>query len=189
MLNLKSARYSFISSRDDIGLLFKMGVSQGVIDEDHHEYIREILSFNEVTAHEVMTPLIDVVSIERKQSIRHCIKLIDATRFSRIPVYEDRVDNIIGYVYYRDLMDDLQIESIDDLLIKPDFVPSTKKIHDLFHMMQEKKVPIVFVVNEFGAVDGIVTKEDIAEEIVGRYRPAIITRKNLSIRCPREGLF
>ncbi|HSV97064.1 MAG TPA: hemolysin family protein [Spirochaetota bacterium] len=167
LFNLELGKYSFVSSRDDIGLLFKLGMAHGVIDEDHHDYITEILSFNRVTAYEVMTPLIDVVSVERKKGIRHVIRLIEETRFSRIPVYEERVDNIVGYVYYRDLLMDTGVRSIDQILNKPHFVPSTKKIHELFHEMKEMNLTVVFAVNEFGAVDGLVTREDIAEEIVG----------------------
>ncbi len=167
LLNLEHGKYSFVSSRDDIGLLFKLGMAHGVIDEDHHDYITEILSFNSVTAYEVMTPLIDVVSVERKKGIRHVIRLIEETRFSRIPVYEERVDNIVGYVYYRDLLMDTGVRGIDQILKEPHFVPTTKKIHELFHEMQEMNLTVVFVVNEFGAVDGLVTREDIAEEIVG----------------------
>lgn len=167
LLDLRSGRYSFVSSRDDIGLLFKLGMAHGVIDADHHDYITEILSFNMLTAYEVMTPLIDVVSVERKKGIRQVIRLIEQTRFSRIPVYEERVDNIVGYVYYRDLLMNSAVRSIDQVLKEPYFVPSTKKIHELFHEMKEMTLTMVFVVNEFGAVEGLVTREDIAEEIVG----------------------
>ncbi len=82
-------------------------------------------------------------------------------------MYEDRVDNIVGYIYYRDLLMDAGVRSIDQVLKEPHFVPSTKKIHELFHDMRETGLTMVFVVNEFGAVEGLVTREDIAEEIVG----------------------
>lgn len=160
-------RYSFISSRDDIGYMFRAGVSEGVLDEDHHGFVDEILTLSQVTAYEVMTPLIDIVSIERRQSIRQLIGLISEKHYSRIPVYEDRVDNIVGYVHYRDLLVDTGIRHIDEILTKPHFVPSTKNLHALYHEMLEQDIPVVFVVNEFGAVEGMATREDIAEEIVG----------------------
>lgn len=167
VLDIKSAQANFLKSRDEMGLLFKLGVDEGIIDESHHDYIDEFLTFNQIYANEVMIPLIDVISIERKQSIRTAIKLFDKTNFSRIPVYEDRVDNIVGYIYYRDFLKNTNIKNIDEVLKFPHFIPLTKKIHSLFHEMQDDKIPIVFVVNEFGAVEGIITKEDIAEEIVG----------------------
>jgi putative hemolysin len=167
MLNIKSSQTNYLKSRDEIGMLFKMGVNDGIIDKSHHGYIDEFLTFNQICANEVMTPLIDVISIERKQGTRMAIKLFDRTNFSRIPVYEERVDNIIGYLHYRDFLKNTNIKNIDEVLKKPHFIPLTKKIHSLFHEMQDNKIPVVFAVNEFGAVEGMVTKEDIAEEIVG----------------------
>lgn len=167
ILNLESIKYPIISSRDEIGTLFKLGESEGIIDEDHRHFVSEILSFREVTANEVMTPTIDIISTEKKQSIRYLAKLIEKTRFSRIPIYEDRVDNIIGYVHYRDLLKNNKIKKIDEVIKKPYFVPATKMIYELFMEMQKSETPIVFVVNEFGAVEGLITYEDIAEEIVG----------------------
>lgn len=162
-----SERYSFISSRDDIGYMFKVGVSEGVIDEDHHGFVDEFLSLSQVTAYEVMTPLIDIVSIERRQSIRQLVGLISEKNYSKIPIYEERVDNIVGYVYYKDLLLNTGIRHIDEILIEPHFVPSTNNIHDLYHEMLEHDISVIFVVNEFGSVEGMATKEDVAEEIVG----------------------
>jgi len=88
----------FTASRDEIGILFQIGEREGIIDKNHQELVSEILIFHEKTASEVMTPTIDIISIEKRKSINYLIKLIEQTRFSRIPVYEDRVDNIIGYV-------------------------------------------------------------------------------------------
>jgi putative hemolysin len=165
--NLTEQGSSLVVSKDEIGFLFKRSVDDGIIDKDHHDFINEFLSFNEVTAHEVMTPLIDIVSVENRQSVRQLVKIIDRTKFSRIPVYEGRVDNIIGYVNFHDLMENSGVGKIGDILNKPAFVPSTKNIHELYHEMQANEVDIVFVVSEFGSVEGLLTNEDIAEEIVG----------------------
>ncbi len=167
VMKYETSRYTFTGSREDLGMLFELSASEGLIDEEHHDYINEILSFNQVTAYEVMTPLINIVSMERKQSIRQLIKVIDETGYSRIPVYEGRVDNIIGYVYYRDMLKKRKVKSIDQIIRKPKFEPSTKKINSLFTELQKDKNLIVFIVNEFGAVEGMITMEDIAEEIVG----------------------
>lgn len=167
ILNIKSAETPFIISRDEIGTLFKFGVSEGVIDQSHNEFIRDILRLHEITVIEVMTPIIEIVSIEMKSSIRQLVTIIENTRFSRIPVYLNRVDDITGYVYYRDIMNRKKIQSIDSILHEPYFVPATKRIDDLFIEMQKEKLHMVFVVNEFGGVEGLVTTEDIIEEIVG----------------------
>ncbi len=165
--NLKSARYSAIGSRDEIGTLFRIGEKEGIIDKDHHNFVSEILTFHEVTANEVMTPTIDVKSIEKKEKIKNLVGLIENTKFSRIPVYEGRVDNIIGYTHYKDIIINKNVKKVEDILKKPYYVPATKKISELYIEMQDDKVPLVFVVNEFGGVIGLLTIEDIAEEIVG----------------------
>lgn len=167
VLHFDNTSYSLAASRDEIGMLFQIGEREGIIDKNHREFVSEILSFHDTTANEVMTPTIDIVSIEKKQSIKQLIRLIDKTLFSRIPVYEDRVDNIIAYVHYRDLLEKKEVGKIEDILHKAHYVPETKKIHEIFLEMQEKGSPLIFVVNEFGAVEGLVTPEDIAEEIVG----------------------
>jgi CBS domain containing-hemolysin-like protein len=167
ILNIKSAETPFVGSRDEIGTLFKFGVSEGVIDQSHNEYIRDILRLHEITVIEVMTPIVEIVSIEIKSSIRQLVTIIENTRFSRIPVYINRVDDIAGYVYYRDIMNRKKIQSIGTILYEPYFVPATKRIDDLFIEMQKEKLHMVFVVNEFGGVEGLVTTEDIIEEIVG----------------------
>ena len=167
LFNFESSHYSQIHSKDEIDILFRIGEREGVIDKNHQDFVSEFLSFHQITANEVMVPTIDIVSIEKKKGIHQLVKLIDKTRFSRIPVYEDRVDNIIGFIFFRDLLEKKEIQSIDDILQKPYYIPETKKIFELFQEMQEKKIPLVFVVNEYGGVEGIVTPEDIAEEIVG----------------------
>jgi putative hemolysin len=167
IMHFDNTSYSLTATRDEIGMLFKIGEREGIIDKNHGEFVSEILTFHEVMANEVMTPTIDIVSIEKKHTVKQLIRLIDTTLFSRIPVYEERVDNIIGYVYYRDLLENREVVKIEDIMHKPYYVPETKKIHELFHEMQMNKTPLVFVVNEFGAVEGLVTPEDIAEEIVG----------------------
>lgn len=167
ILKLESSGYSAIGSRDEIGTLFRMGEKEGLIDRDHHNLITEILSFHEVTANEVMTPTIDIRAIEKKQSVKQLVKLIEETRFSRIPVYEERVDNIVGYIHFKDILKNRGLRKIEDILKKPYYIPSTKKVSRLYVEMQDNKIPVVFVVNEFGGVNGLITIEDIAEEIVG----------------------
>lgn len=156
-----------ISSRDEIDTLFKAVEKGGIIESQHYIYFNQILSFRDVRANEVMTPLIDIISIEKNQSPKQCIHLIEKTRFSRIPVFEQRVDNIIGYIYYKDILKNKSVKNLEQIIRKPYFVPSTKKIYELINEMEEYEIPIVFVVNEYGAVEGLLTDEDIAEEIVG----------------------
>ena len=167
VLGIQKVDQPLIRSKDELDLLFQIGEREGLIDEEHQVYISEILSFKEITAYQVLIPTIDIISTEINSSIKNLVSVISETGFSRIPIYEDRVDNIIGYVFYRDIIQNEKVKKISEIMQKPYYIPSTKNIYDLYNEMQETKTPIVFVVNEFGAVIGMVTHEDIAEEIVG----------------------
>lgn len=156
-----------MKSRDEIVVLFRIGEEDGVIDLDHQRFITEMLSFKHITVREIMTPTIDIVSIEAGQGIRELAGIVANTKFSRIPVYENRVDNIIGYIHYRDLLKKRQAKRAEDLMQKVHYIPMTKKVSEIYADMQEKLIPVYFVVNEYGAVVGMVTHEDIAEEVVG----------------------
>jgi putative hemolysin len=155
-----------VKSRDDIDAFFQIGKNEGVIDEDRHEYLEEILSFKHTLAYEVMTPIIDVISVGVNTSIRELVNLIASKKFSRIPVYEGEEDNFIGYVYYKDIVLS-KPDSIKDIILPPVFIPETKNIFEIFKDIQKKRHPFYFVVNEYGDTTGILTFEDIAEEIVG----------------------
>jgi putative hemolysin len=167
IFRVSDSQRSLIRSRDEINYLFKMGQQEGIIEKEHQEYISEILSLKKITAYQIMTSTINIASIEKKESLKDLVNLIEKTKFSRIPVYDSRVDNIVGYVSYRDLIKDQEIREISDLTNKPFFVPSTKNIFDLFLEMQSRQIPLAFVVNENGAVIGMLSYEDIAEELVG----------------------
>jgi putative hemolysin len=165
--SVKGSGNTFVKSRDEIETLFSLGNKDGVIRKKHQEYVDEILSLHKITVREIMTPTIDMVAIERSESVKQLVLLVGKTRFSRIPVYDERVDKVTGYVNYRDVIERKGIRRIDDILRKPYFVPSTKRIDELFVEMQELGVRMLFVVNEYGGVEGLVTTEDIVEELVG----------------------
>jgi len=170
---------SFVRSRDEIEMLFSLGKSEGVIRKKHQEYVDEIMNLHTITVREIMTPTIDMTAIDRGASLKSLVELVGSTRFSRIPVYEGRVDNVVGYVYYRDIIEKKGVKRIDDVLRKPHFVPSTKRIDELFLEMQERGVRILFAVNEFGGVEGLVTTEDIVEEVVGEIQTRDHPRSDL----------
>jgi len=156
-----------LMSREELDVLFQIGAKDGIIDDEHHMYVSGILSFKDLTAYEIMTPTIDIVSVELKTSFKNLVQLIESTRYSRIPVFDKRVDNIVGYVYYRDIISKKNIKTIQEIMRPAQYVPSTKNIFDLFMEMKNDNISIVFVVNEYGAVVGMVSDEDIAEKIVG----------------------
>ena len=137
---------------------------------EEKEMLAEILKFYNTTANEVMTPRLDLEDLDIKTSFRQVLDFVVKTGYSRVPVYADTEDNIKGILYIKDLLP--YIDKPDTFrwqsLVRPAyFVPETKKIDDLMREFQENKVHIAIVVDEFGGTSGIVTLEDILEEIVG----------------------
>ncbi len=156
----------FLNTREDIATFFSIGHKEGIIDSDNRSYVSEFLSFRDSQAYEIMIPFADVISIDAGSSIKELVSLIESSKFSRIPVYENKKENITGYVYYKDILKG-GVEHISDILHKPVFIPETRNIFDIYNDMSKRKIPLVFVVNEYGDTTGFITFEDIAEEIVG----------------------
>jgi gliding motility-associated protein GldE len=138
--------------------------------KDDQRMLRGIIRFSDETVKEVMTSRQDVVDLNIKSSFRDVLQCIVENNYSRIPVYQNNSDNIRGVLYIKDLLPHLGKPSTfrwQSLIRSPYFVPETKKIDDLLREIQENKVHIAIVVDEFGGTSGIVTLEDILEEIVG----------------------
>ena len=155
-------------SVDDLEQALELTDKEDIKEEQH--MLEGIVRFGDETAKEIMTSRQDVVDLDFKESFPEVIKCIVENNYSRIPVYQDNSDNIRGILYIKDLLphlnkgDNFRWQS---LIRPPYFVPETKKIDDLLREFQENKVHIAIVVDEFGGTSGIVTLEDILEEIVG----------------------
>ena len=138
--------------------------------KDEKSMLQGIIRFGDETAKEVMTSRQDIVDLDIKSSYADVLKCIVENNYSRIPVYQDNTDNIRGILYIKDLLPHLSKSANfrwQSLIRPPYFVPETKKIDDLLREFQDNKVHIAIVVDEFGGTSGIVTLEDILEEIVG----------------------
>lgn len=138
--------------------------------KDEQRMLEGIVRFGDETAKEIMTSRQDVVNLDFKSSFNDVLKCIVENNYSRIPVYQDNIDNVRGILYIKDLLPHLRKPANfrwQSLIRPPYFVPETKKIDDLLREFQENKVHIAIVVDEFGGTSGIVTLEDILEEIVG----------------------
>ncbi|MGN0215717.1 MAG: gliding motility-associated protein GldE [Prevotella sp.] len=138
--------------------------------KDEQSMLKGIIRFGDETAKEIMTSRQDIVDINIKSTFADVLKCIVENNYSRIPVYQDNEDNIRGVLYIKDLLPYLQQKGAfrwQSLIRPPYFVPETKKIDDLLREFQDNKVHIAIVVDEFGGTSGIVTMEDILEEIVG----------------------
>ncbi|WP_276895278.1 gliding motility-associated protein GldE [Hallella bergensis] len=138
--------------------------------KEEQSMLRGIIRFGDETAKEIMTSRQDIVRIDIRSSYQEVLDCIVESNYSRIPVYQDNDDNIRGVLYIKDLLPHLSKKADfrwQSLMRPPYFVPETKKIDDLLHEFQDNKVHIAIVVDEFGGTSGLVTMEDILEEIVG----------------------
>ena len=137
--------------------------------KDEKKILKSIIDFGNIDVREIMKPRVDVISLEKNASFQEVLSLVVSSPYSRIPVYENSFDNIHGVLYIKDLIPYISTKKINwsSLCHEPLFVPETKKINDLLKEFQEKKIHLAFVVDEYGGTSGIVTLEDVLEEIVG----------------------
>ena len=157
-----------VLSVDDLEQALELTDKEDIKEEQR--MLEGIVRFGDETAKEIMTSRQDVVDLDFKASFNEVLKCIVENNYSRIPVYQDNSDNVRGILYIKDLLPHLRKPANfrwQSLIRPPYFVPETKKIDDLLREFQENKVHIAIVVDEFGGTSGIVTLEDILEEIVG----------------------
>jgi putative hemolysin len=157
-------------SEEEFKLMLEEGTKTGVIDETEHELIESIFEFTDTTAKEVMIPRPDMVAVDINMSRDIIIRIVLEEGYSRMPVYSETIDNIIGIIYTKDLLGLLEHRNViilEDIIHPPYFVPETTKISHLLRDFQKRKIHLAIVNDEFGGTEGIVTMEDIIEEIVG----------------------
>ena len=156
-------------SEEDIVLMLDAGADEGSLDHDDIEYIKNVFKLDKMTAEDVMTPRKSVVSISYDASDNEILEIIEEESYSRIPVYEDNPDKIIGILHACDylLKRNEKYFDLKSILHTPVFVPETVSLDVLFKDMQTDHNHLAVVVNEYGETSGIVTMEDILEEIVG----------------------
>ena len=139
--------------------------------DDEKRMIHEILDLGDMTVREIMQPRVDVISVEDTETVRAAFERMRGTGYSRLPVFHEDEDNIVGILYYKDLimplLDGDDDASVLDYLQEPLFVPETKDVFPLLSEMQSSRHHMAIVVDEYGGTDGIITMEDILEEIVG----------------------
>jgi putative hemolysin len=166
-------RTSFLESRisqEEFKLLLEEGTKSGVIEKSEQELIESIFEFTDMTAKDVMVPRTDMVGVELHSSREKLIRTVIEQGYTRMPVYEDDLDHIAGEVYAKDLlalMEHGDLIVVRDLIRPAYFVPETKLISELMREFQYNKLHLAIIVDEFGGTAGLVTLEDILEEIVG----------------------
>jgi len=174
--NITERKSNTALQESEIKELAELGVEKGTIEEEEHDLINGIVSFKSVTAREIMTPRVDIAAIPVDATFEELMSVINESGHSRIPLYEKDLDNIKGIIIAKDLLPFIKkkelSQNINLLKIAREaiFVPSSKHINDLLHEFQEKKIHLAIVVDEYGGTAGLISLEDILEEIVGEIR-------------------
>ena len=155
----------------DLQALIDVGEEEGILEGEEGELIQNIIEFGETRAGEVMTPRTDIVALPLTATVREARDLMVESKYSRLPVYREQIEDVVGIIYVRDLLtywaEGREEEGIGALLRPAYFVPETKTVDELLEEMQKAHVQLALVIDEYGGLAGLVTVEDILEEIVG----------------------
>ncbi|MBQ2617038.1 MAG: HlyC/CorC family transporter [Synergistaceae bacterium] len=171
LLHIDLGTQQVFVTRDEIEQFVKIGEESGALEASERRMIDGIIDFDETRVHEIMIPRTDMIAIEADAKLGEAVSLFIEEGHSRIPVYEESPDNIVGILYVKDTLKNLSegnLESgVRELLRKPIFVPETIRTAELLENMRREHIHIAIIVDEYGGVAGIVTMEDILEQIVG----------------------
>ena len=155
---------------EEVQAYIDVGEEEGIIEPSEGKMLQSIVDFGDRLAHEIMTPRIDVATFDARRPIAELAKLFSESKYARIPIYEDNIDQITGIVHVKDVLDAVlknENPSAASIARPPYFVSETKKVQELLREFQSEHLQIAVVVDEYGGTAGIVTTEDIIEEIVG----------------------
>jgi len=158
-----------VITEEEIISMVKIAEEEGSIKEIEEKMINRIFKFDDINTSEIATPRRDMVMLESKLKIKDAFKIFLRKNHTRMPIYEKQKDNIVGIVHIKDLMKHMQGKSkgISKIMYNPYFVPEVKKLSDLLRQFQKRKEHMAIVVDEHGSITGLVTLEDVLEEIVG----------------------
>ncbi len=158
-------------TEEEMKLLVNLGREEGIIEEEEKEMIDSIIEMGETVVREVMVPRIDIVAVEADVPVRDTLELVLKAGHTRLPIYREDIDHIVGIVHAKDILRCVRTGCMDDpvgnLARKPYFVPESKNVSELLREMQANKVHMAIVIDEYGGTAGLVTIEDLLEEIVG----------------------
>ena len=174
LIKIHPASDQEIHSTEELQLLVKQSADSGAIEEENYEIIKNAFDFTDHSAKQIMIPRQNISSIDIEEPVEDIINIIMEGGYSRLPVYKDSIDNIIGIFYAKEIIreyvkrkGEITHEDLNDLMREAFFVVGSKKISDLLKVFQQKKQHLAVVIDEFGGTEGIVTLEDILEELVG----------------------
>ena len=176
-----------VITAEELRLIVERGGEQGVLEAEEEQMIQAVIELGDRRLHEVMVPRVEMVGLSADATLDEALDAIVAEGHSRIPVYEDSVDEIVGILYAKDLLPFLKHGAAErpvvrSLLRPPVFVPESMSIDDLLHELQRRKVHIAIVLDEYGGTAGLVTIEDLLEEIVGEIQDEYDTEEPATVR-------
>jgi len=170
LLGIKPVQGETSHSSEELQYLLDQGKETGALDSSEHELIQNVFDFNERIVKNIMVPRTKISGIELTTSKDELIEMVITEGYSRIPVYDETIDKIVGIVHAKDILPLLAHHEeivLKNIIRKPYFIPETKRINDLMSELQQKRIQIAIVLDEFGGTAGMVTLEDIVEELVG----------------------
>lgn len=174
LIKIHPATEQEIHSTEELQLLVKQSADSGEIEEENYEIIKNAFDFTDHSAKQIMIPRQNISSIDIEEPVEEIINIIMEGGYSRLPVYQDSIDNIIGIFYAKEIIreyvkrkGEIDHDDLKGLMRDAFFVVGSKKISDLLKVFQQKKQHLAVVIDEFGGTEGIVTLEDILEELVG----------------------
>ncbi len=179
-------RESFLTSEEIRGLV-SIGEKEGVISKEEEQMISTVFDFGERYINEIMTPRVDIVAVDVNEDSLHLEKVLRSSRHSKIPVYKDSVDNILGIIYAKEYLLSPQPDwqsKVSPVL----FIPETKRIEEVLLEFQSKKSYVAIVTDEYGGTSGLITIEDILEEIVGEIQDEYDTEEKLIVRIDENSV-
>lgn len=174
LIGFQSKELGYAITEDEFKTLVNMGHDEGVLEVEEKELIHKVFDFGDTKVSEVMTPRTDIFSLSIEEELEELFPKIKKTMFSRVPVYQDNLDTVIGILYIKDLLSTFRKDvneirgfKLKKLLHSPYFVPETKKVSELLKEFQANKIHMAIVMDEYGGLSGLVTMEDLLEELVG----------------------
>lgn len=175
---------------DELKTMVDLSQQEGVLEQDKKDMLQGIFDFSDTVVREIMTPRTDTVCISVKSTVQDAIQLIIEKGHSRIPVYEGKVDNTVGVIYAKDLLQvpktEIQ-ESLRQYLRQAVFIPESKNVEELLQQMKKTRFHLAIVVDEYGGMAGIVTLEDIVEEIIGEIQDEYDTDETPMVTAIKDG--
>lgn len=170
LLGVKGIEGKAFITKDEVRHIVSEGEKTGVFSPIEHEFIQNIFDFTQTCVREVMVPRTRVVGLDLEFSRDEIVKEVLEHKYSRYPVYKDSIENIAGFIHGKDLLAKVVSEpdfDINEIVRPPYYVPEVKKVNDLLKEMQKKRIHMALVVDEYGGISGLVTTEDLLEELVG----------------------